>query len=249
MISITLLTPTFNRAHTLPRLFRSLQLQNYGNLEWIIVDDGSTDNTSEIVNELIESSSFNIKYLHKSNGGKGSAINLGLKYVSSKYTGILDSDDELYPGSLNQLNNSVSLAPPTAISFIGFCDSLSVSFPTGLYSWDELVKRYPFEMWGIHLTSQLRRYDFQLFKDEKFFPEYNVWSEINSSKNAFFTGVILRIYNRDNEGLSSNFYRLAFDNPKGYNHYFKKKLKNEPSFSLRLKYRLYILILFLLKFK
>lgn len=249
MISISLITPTFNRAHTLPRLFTSLKLQNYGNLEWIIVDDGSTDNTREIIDALIESSSLNIKYLHKSNGGKGSAVNLGLKYVSSNYTGILDSDDELYPDSLNQLNYSVSLAPPAAISFIGFCDLHSSSFRTGLYSWDELLKLYPFEMWGIHLTSQLRRYDFQPFKDEKFMPEYNVWSDINSSRNAFFTGRILRIYNRDNEGLSSNFYRLAIDNPKGYHYYFKKKLKNESSFFLRLKYRLYIFIFFLFKFK
>ena len=174
---------------------------------------------------------------------------MALNHVSYEYVGIIDSDDEIFPDALSNLDFSVTTSPKSAISFIGYCNTVNKIIPRGLYSWDELIKLCHFEMWGIHLTSHLKNIDFQPYKDEKFFPEYNVWSEINFCKNAFFTGRILRIYNRDNKGLSSNFYRLAFDNPKGYDHYFKKKLKIESSLFLRLKYRLFILIFFLFRFK
>lgn len=242
MISISLITPTFNRAHTLFRLFKSIESQNYTFLEWIIIDDGSTDNTRTVIERIKEQSSIDIRYFYQNNGGKSSAVNMALNYVSYEYVGIIDSDDEIFPDALSNLDFSVTTSPKSAISFIGYCNTVNKIIPRGLYSWDELIKLCHFEMWGIHLTSHLKNIDFQPYKDEKFYPEYNVWSEINNLKNAYFTGHILRFYHQDNEGLSSSFIKLAIKNPKGYLDYFKKKSKSEIAYFKRFKYRLYVLI-------
>ena len=72
---ITLFTPTYNRAHLLKRLYSSIKAQTYHHFEWLIVDDGSTDNTSEVVKTFIEEGIITIKYVFKRNGGKHRAIN------------------------------------------------------------------------------------------------------------------------------------------------------------------------------
>ena len=67
---ITILTPTYNRAKLLNRLYQSLCLQTVQNFEWIIVNDGSKDNTDEIVHTFISENKININYLKQKNGGK-----------------------------------------------------------------------------------------------------------------------------------------------------------------------------------
>lgn len=91
-VEVTILTPTYNRAYTLPRLYNSLLNQSDMRFVWVIVDDGSTDNTKALV-ESFKTDNFPIMYLYKENGGKHTAVNLGVKYIDTKYTFIVDSDD------------------------------------------------------------------------------------------------------------------------------------------------------------
>lgn len=93
-VEVTILTPTYNRAYTLPRLYNSLLNQSDMRFVWVIVDDGSTDNTKALV-ESFKTDNFPIMYLYKENGGKHTAVNLGVKYIDTKYTFIVDSDDFL----------------------------------------------------------------------------------------------------------------------------------------------------------
>ena len=82
---ITVFTPTYNRAYTLQRLYESLRKQSQYDFEWLIVDDGSTDNTESLVQEFIrENSLFNIRYVKKENEGKHIAINVGAKIARGK---------------------------------------------------------------------------------------------------------------------------------------------------------------------
>ena len=92
---ISIITPAYNRAETLHRCFESLSKQSYKNFEWIIIDDGSVDNTAEVVAEWQRGSSMNIRYLKKPNGGKPSAVNQGVKLAGAEMCVILDSDDAL----------------------------------------------------------------------------------------------------------------------------------------------------------
>lgn len=73
--TVTILTPTYNRKELLSKLYESLQLQKDKDFEWLIVDDGSTDGTSEIINQFISNADFSIRYELKENGGKHTALN------------------------------------------------------------------------------------------------------------------------------------------------------------------------------
>lgn len=91
---ITVLTPTFNRGGGgLQSLWDSLQKQTVKDFEWLVVDDGSTDGTKNLITKLQEKSDFPIRYIYKSNGGKHTALNVGIQTIRSELTFIVDSDD------------------------------------------------------------------------------------------------------------------------------------------------------------
>ena len=94
MCFFTIFTPTYNRAYTLSILYNSLKNQTCKDFEWLIVDDGSTDNTCELVREYIkEEKKFPINYYKKENGGKPRAINYGIKLAKGKYFLMIDLVD------------------------------------------------------------------------------------------------------------------------------------------------------------
>ena len=85
---ITILTPTYNRAHLLGKLYESLLNQENYNFEWLIIDDGSTDNTKDVV-KTFKNEKFAVKYMFKENGGKHRALNTGIKEISTPLTFIV----------------------------------------------------------------------------------------------------------------------------------------------------------------
>ena len=99
---ITILTPAYNRASLLPRLFDSLLRQTFKDFEWIVVDDGSTDNTHEVLASIKErcGDAFPMTCLYKENGGKHMAINMGVTRAQGELFFIVDSDDMLPPDAL-----------------------------------------------------------------------------------------------------------------------------------------------------
>lgn len=92
---ITVLTPTYNREKTLKRAYESLLSQSKKDFEWIIVDDGSTDNTKSLIEGFINENKLDIKYIYKTNGGKHTALNVGTNKAKGELLLILDSDDYL----------------------------------------------------------------------------------------------------------------------------------------------------------
>lgn len=95
-VSLTIFTPTYNRASTLPRVFDSLESQTLKNFEWLIIDDGSTDDTFEVVNSFYRKASFPIRYVKQENAGKQAAWNKAVRIAKGEYFCGLDSDDSLY---------------------------------------------------------------------------------------------------------------------------------------------------------
>ena len=100
---ITVFTPTYNRAYILPILYESLVNQSFKNFEWIIVDDGSTDTTKELVESFLSEKNIKIRYFLQENQGKHVAINNGAELAEGDLFFIVDSDDYLSSDALEKL--------------------------------------------------------------------------------------------------------------------------------------------------
>lgn len=86
-------TPTFNRAELIGRVYESLMRQSFSSFEWIVVDDGSTDDTENVVRTFAEQASFPVRYFKTENRGKVAAINVALDYADGVFFLVFDSDD------------------------------------------------------------------------------------------------------------------------------------------------------------
>lgn len=104
MALITVFTPAYNRAHTLPRTYRSLLRQDCKDFVWLIVDDGSTDNTPELVASWLHAENgFPIQYIRKENGGMHTAHNTAYENIDTELNVCIDSDDELAEGAISHI--------------------------------------------------------------------------------------------------------------------------------------------------
>ena len=103
MLPITVFTPTYNRAHTLRRLYKSLIIQDHTLFEWLVIDDGSNDNTQDLLKELKIESPFPMRWIYKENGGKHRAHNVAVKMAKGELTIIMDSDDAFTENAISVL--------------------------------------------------------------------------------------------------------------------------------------------------
>ena len=108
---VTVLTPSYNGAKLIHRLLDSVLGQTYPNIEMIVVDDGSTDNSEEVIKGYIpkfEEKGYTLQYMYQENGGQSVAINNGLKHVKGKYLTWPDSDDWFAtPDAISKLANAL----------------------------------------------------------------------------------------------------------------------------------------------
>lgn len=105
MTKISIITPTYNRSLLISRMIRSVLNQSYPHWELIVIDDGSTDNTGEVVKAFEDS---RIKYYYTDNSGAADSRNVGVKHAQSEYIIFLDSDDEAKPSWLEALSSKVT---------------------------------------------------------------------------------------------------------------------------------------------
>lgn len=187
---ITILTPTFNRAYCLGNLYQSLKKQLDKDFEWIIIDDGSTDDTEKLVaGWKQEMSGFAIRYFKKENGGKHRAVNLGVNYANGNYTFIVDSDDSLTDDCISKIKCWIEEIDDNStfagVSGVRGRDKHAIigSFPPNrCYIDASNIERARLGLLGdkaeVYRTSILRTYPFPEFEGERFIPESVVWDEI-----------------------------------------------------------------------
>lgn len=221
---ITVLTPTYNRASLLINLYQSLIKQDFGDFEWVIVDDGSVDATTDIVDQFIQKRQIVITYIKQANGGKHRALNRGVKEAKGELVLIVDSDDSLPINSLSIIysyyldikdNSSIGGVcglmahhDGTIIGERKICSSMNLS---------SIEMRYKYGFVGdvceVFKTEVLREFPFPEIENEKFCPEALVWNRIATKyKLHYFNEVI---YYRDylDDGLTSKIVRIRMNSP------------------------------------
>lgn len=212
---ITVFTPTYNRAYILENVYNDLKAQTFGDFEWLIVDDGSTDDTKELVDKFIAENKINIRYIYKENGGKHTAINKGVSNANGELFFIVDSDDGLVKDALEIVNNEWSSLDNKEglCGLVGLCidkegqtlgtrlpDDIKICYFTDLY--------YKYGVKGdkslVLLTDVLNKYPFPERKEVKFIPESVVWHEIAKTYKVLCVNKHLRVIEYLEDGLTSN---------------------------------------------
>ncbi len=204
----TVFTPTFNRAYTLPRLYESLKIQTYTNFEWLIIDDGSTDETYELIKKWQENTTdFLIRYYWQQNRGKHVAFNRGVCEAQGILFLPLDSDDTCTSNALERFAFHWDSIPFEEKSgFAGVCAHcmdrngklVGTLFPFNPTDSNSIEIRYRYkvkgEKWGFNRTDILIRFKFPEDENMRFIPEGIVWNGIARIYRTRFVNEILRTY-------------------------------------------------------
>lgn len=215
-VRVTVLTATYNRRHTLPRLYDSLLHQDCSCFEWLIIDDGSTDNTGDLVAQWQrESPAFPIYYHWKPNGGKHTAHNLGIGLAHGQYCAIIDSDDWYAPHALAALLEQWdSLSPEGWHVFAnieGLCcfedgNIIGSPFPLDIFDSDNFsIQRQRAkhgDTVGMYRTDVLREFPFPEGRDFRFVTEGLIWNRIAGKYRSRFLNRIMAYKEYLADGLS-----------------------------------------------
>lgn len=227
-IFCTVFTPTYNRAYIIENLYRSLQKQKFKNFEWLVIDDGSQDNTEELFKKWQkEKNDFKINYIKIANGGKQRAVNFGVEKAKGKMFFIVDSDDYITDDAINEIylcEKTISKYDDFAgISGLrGYNEKTAIgSFLNKDFIDCTNCERLKYNLDGdkseVYYTDLLKRYKFPDIKGEKFVSEGVVWNKIGGDgyKIRWFNKIFI-ICNYIEDGYTVQGNRLFEKNPKGY---------------------------------
>lgn len=246
-VLVTIFTPTWNRAFCLPNLYKSLQKQEINNFEWLVIDDGSTDNTKELFEKWQkENNPFEITYIYQQNGGKHRAINKGLKLAKGELFFIVDSDDCITPNATKRIeemyaqikeNNSFAGISAMRADFSGKRIGGNADFDIIDTSMTEIRTKYKIkgDMAEVFKTEILKQYPFKEFEGENFLEERTVWDEISKKYLLRFFNESLYLCEYLPDGLS-HIRGRSIKFPQGSMYHSLSIIKN-PHYSFGEKFR------------
>ena len=237
---ITLFTPTYNRAHLLSRLYNSILMQDVIDVEWLIVDDGSIDDTEALIENFQKESIINIRYYKKSNGGKHTAINFGLQNAKGELFFIIDSDDVLAENALKNIkkhyqsiknNNNICgivglsqyIDKQEIVGDFFLRDGWEVSF-ADIYLKYHLKgdKSVAFK------TAVLQQYPFPEKQGVRFVFEAVVWHEMSKKYNVLALNMIVQFVEYQKSGVSDSSFKKWYIQSLAFSFFHLIKNKTYP---------------------
>ncbi|MGL5568827.1 MAG: glycosyltransferase family 2 protein [Cetobacterium sp.] len=252
-VLITVFTSTYNRAYIIEKLYKSLQKQNSFNFEWLVMDDGSIDNTEELFKTYTtDFNNFKIRYYKIQNGGKPRAINEGLKLAKGKYFFIVDSDDYITYDCIQKLetwikevdnnDNIIGVGGAKAFPDMNYVKGIEPKINKKLGYIDATnIERKKFDldadMNEAYKVDILKKFPFKVWEGEKFSPEEITLNEIalNGYKIRWHKDIIC-ICEYLEDGLTKGNWNLLKSNPMGYAMLYNHKLKYIKGFKKRFNY-------------
>ncbi len=224
---ITIFTPAYNRAYCLDNLYRSLVNQDSRNFVWHIVDDGSVDNTREIVNNWIEENKISIIYDYQKNAGKHVAHNTAVIKCKTELFFCVDSDDELTEDAVciiekewETLKDIKDIPISGMVLYRSYRDGILVGteFPDGV-EYSTLGGLYHGGFKGdtalIFVTDVLKKFPFPHFEGERFLRENIVYDKIDLEYELKPVRKAIYLCEYLEDGLSKNATKLELKSPKG----------------------------------
>lgn len=248
---ITILTPTYNRKAYLKNLYESLVNQTNNNFQWLIIDDGSCDNTKEVV-ENFNNKNFRIDYYYKENGGKHTALNYSHQYIKGDWTFVVDSDDILTENAIALVYEYIEKYGKrkdiSSFAFLKSDYSGSVLAPQ-LYKNDYISNVIDYRVNSnvkgdqaeVYRTEIFKRFKFPVFEGEKFLGEDYLHINAAYIASTVYINKVIYLADYRDDGLTKAGRKMRIRNPLGGmvhgSLYFSKRFK--------IKYRVKGMILYI----
>lgn len=230
---VTVFTPAYNRGYTLDRLYRSLLRQTDKRFCWLIVDDGSTDETQELVSGWIKENKIEIEYYKQENQGKPAAHNKGVELTKTELFTCVDSDDYLTDNAIAKILSVWEETPSECIGILGYkkregedvitrCSDDSIVKGTLRYLYDHGLSG---DAILIFKSEVLKKYKFPQFVGEKFIPEAYLYDLLDQEGTLFLLRNAIYVCEYLSDGYTASMGKLLYSNPQGYFCYINQRLR------------------------
>lgn len=226
MTTLTILTPAYNRADCLEKLYESLKAQSTKDFNWLLVDDGSSDRTSLLAEDWEKNAPFAFRYLKKENGGKHTALNLGIAEIKTELTFIVDSDDWLPTDAVEIIlryhEKYREMSGLCGYSFLRFYPDGRVN--EAFFPEDEKVDTYVNaringgiggDKAEVFYTDVLKQFPFPVYEGEKFVPEDLIWVRMSGPYRMVHINQCVYISEYLEGGLTKSGRRMKLKSPVG----------------------------------
>lgn len=231
-VLFTVFTPTYNRAHTLPRTYESLKNQDCFCFEWLIVDDGSSDGTDKLVASWLEAENpFRIRYIYKKNGGMHTGYNTAFANITTELCVCIDSDDCLAPGAAGKIARAWERMRPMGYAGLMGLDAdlegnpIGTAFPEGMTD----TTHGAFYANGgrgdkklVFRTDVVRQYPpYPEFEGENYVGLSCLFAMIDQDYRFGVVNEVLCNVEYQADGSTHTMYRQYVKNPRGFAYYRK----------------------------
>lgn len=246
-VPLTIVTPTYNRAYILDECYNSLKNQTVKAFIWMIIDDGSSDNTEELVKNWQSEGHINIVYYKKLNGGKASCLNFAFDRVKSKYVVCLDSDDQFTPKAVE-----MALQRLEKVENVNYCGGLLAlrtstsgivmggkQIPEGkkYITIPELANKYKIrsEIICFYITDKVTKYRFPEYENEKFVSPAYIDLKMSKKYKFLVSRESYCICEYLPDGLTKNKIEVIKKNPRGYTSVIRESFELSTNFVIKSK--------------
>ncbi|EPZ0458235.1 MULTISPECIES: glycosyltransferase family A protein [Bacillus] len=240
--SITIFTPTYNRGYIIKNCYESLCRQNNKNFTWLIVDDGSTDNTEKLIESFIQDKKIKINYIKQDNSGKHVAHNTAVRACETEVFVCVDSDDYLSDDAVQTLYNEWDyIKNDDELAGVIGLRGESVTQPIGTWMPEDIEKSSIFNLYAKYKfkgdtiiafkTSILKEFQFPIFENEKFVTEAVIYDKISQRYKMKLLNKVLYICEYLNDGYTRNIYSIHKKNPNGYIYFLNQRIHMAKGFS------------------
>lgn len=229
--SLTIFTPTYNRAYCLPKLYQSLLGQTCMDFEWVVVDDGSTDNTRTLIESWNYEKNFPIIYIYQNNSGKHCAHNEGVRIATGELFVCVDSDDYLKENAVECILNQWK-EQDNVIGILNFRVSENGDAISKIKSKIEYSTLYDaYHLYGlvgdtmlVYKTEIMKRHKFPRFANEKFVPEGFLYDQLDKEGQLYIGKEKIYVCEYREDGYTASIHKVNATNPRGYKAYILQRI-------------------------
>lgn len=239
MKTLTVFTPTYNRAYTLNKCYESLKRQTNKDFIWLIIDDGSSDNTKEIVEKWINEGIINIRYYYQNNQGMHGAHNTAYELIETELNVCIDSDDYMTDDAVEKIlrfweeNKRDDIAGIAALDGYSEVDIIGDKFPVGIEESTVFDIYNKYKIKGdkkfIYKTKLTKDYPYPIFEGEKYISLGYKYAKIDKKYPLLLMNDIVCIVEYMEDGSSKNMLKQYRKNPKGFAFIRLEDMKNPKS--------------------